>query len=425
MILEFISDQVIPKRRHITTNSITSSKKLFWAGSIGNVLDHYDMALYTFLVPFIAPIFFKQEDTIVQLIMAYGLTAVGIFTRPIGSIFFGRLAMRVNPKTLLAITLSGVALSTAAIGIIPGYDSIGSWAIVILLIIRIVQGLFAAGEQSIASILLLDKLEEGTRTKMSSYYVASSMTGTMIASGSAILVSMSSNPEFYWRYAFISGIITGIIGLLLRFITFDSPVQIQTTTLPTYKIVNLHKAIIIKVIFVSSFSYMTYSVPFVFFNKFIPLFNDISLSEMLKYNTALLAIDILLLPVFGHIAQKYNYIKWMIACAIMLGITAIPAFYLLSIFSIYGITAIKFWIIITGIAFVIPSKVWMYNLIGGKERYLVTGLGYAIGTEILGRQTTTICWMIWYYTGSITAPAYYIVFLSAAAAIALMERKKI
>jgi MFS family permease len=378
------------------------------------------MALYTFLVPFIAPVFFKQEDPIVQLIMAYGLTSVGVFTRPIGSIFFGRLAMKFNPKTLLAITLSGVALSTAVIGLIPGYDAIGSWAVGILLLVRIIQGLFAAGEQSIASILLLDKLEKGTRTKMSSYYVASSMTGAMMASSAATLVSMSSNPEFYWRYAFISGIITGIIGLVLRFITFDSPIQIQVPILPIYKIVNSHKATIIKVIFVSSFSYMTYAVPFVFFNKFIPLFNEISLTEMMKYNTALLAIDILLIPIFGHIAQKYNYTKWMIVTTILLGITAVPAFSLLSAASIYGITAIKFWIILTGIAFVTPSKVWMYHLIGGKERYLVTGLGYAIGTEILGRQTTTICWMMWYYTGSITAPAYYIVFLSIAAGIALM-----
>ena len=116
------------------------------------------MALYTFLVPFIAPIFFKQADPVVQLIMAYGLTAVGVITRPLGSIFFGRLAMSINPKTLLIVTLSGVAISTFTIGLIPGYDSIGSYATLILLIVRIIQGVFAAGEQSIASILLLDQI---------------------------------------------------------------------------------------------------------------------------------------------------------------------------------------------------------------------------------------------------------------------------
>ncbi len=408
----------------IATKAQTSFKKLFWAGTVGNVLDHYDMALYTFLVPFIAPVFFKQEDPIVALIMAYGLTAVGVFTRPIGSIFFGRLAMRINPKIILAITLIGVAFSTCIIGLIPGYDSIGSLSVVLLLLIRIVQGLFAAGEQSISSILLLDKLEEKNRTKISSYYVASSMTGAMMASLAATLVSMSDNPEFYWRCAFISGIITGIIGLVLRYITFDSDEQITAPITPIYKIINLHKSTLIKVIFVSSFSYMTYSIPFIFFNKFIPLFNDISLTEMLKYNSLLLALDIILLPIFGSIASKYNYTKWMIACATILGISAIPVFHLLAISSIYGITIIKLWIIVTGIAFVTPSKLWMFHLIGGKERYLVTGLGYAIGTEILGRQTTTICWAIWHFTGSITAPAYYMVFLSVAAVVALMRDKK-
>ncbi len=382
------------------------------------------MALYTFLVPFLAPVFFKQEDPIVQLILAYGLTAVAMITRPLGSIFFGKMAMRTSAKKVLIITLIGVASTTCMIGFIPGYDSIGSWSVVILLLIRVIQGLFAAGEQSIASIFLLDKIDEAKRTKVSSYYVASSMCGATMASGAATLVSMSSQPEFYWRYAFISGIVTGLIGLVMRLMMVDSDKKQHSIEIQVRKIVNLHKISILRVIFVSSFSYMTYSIPFVFFNKFIPLFNDISLTEMLGYNSLLLTLDILLLPVFGYMAQRYDPRIWMTWTAVLLGLTAIPAFYLLETASVYGITAIRLWIIVTGIAFVTPSKVWMFNLIGGKERYLVTGLGYAIGTEVLGRQTTTICWILWYQTQSIIAPAYYIVFLSIAAVVALRYGEK-
>jgi MFS family permease len=382
------------------------------------------MALYTFLVPFIAPIFFKNSDPVVQLIMAYGLTAIGVITRPIGSILFGRLAMSKNPKTLLIITLAGVSLSTFAIGLIPGYDSIGHYAVLILFIVRLIQGIFAAGEQSIASILLLEQIEDKARTKISSYYVASSMMGATLASLAATIVSMSSHPEIYWRYAFLSGLITGIAGLALRYVSFDFTSKPKVKHEPIRKIVSLHKTNILRIIFISSFSYMTYSVPFVFFNKFVPLFTEVTLTEMMSYNSILLVLDMLMVPIFGYIAQNFNYTKWMMICAIILGITAVPAFYLLGQSSLVGITAIKCWIIVLGIAFVTPSKVWMFNLIGGKERYLITGLGYAIGTEILGRQTTTICWTIWHYTESVTAPAYYIVVLSIMVVVSLYGWKK-
>lgn len=401
-----------------------SSNRLFWAGSIGNALDHYDMALYTFLVPFIAPIFFKTSDPVVALIMAYGLTAVGIISRPLGSIIFGRLAMSHNPKNLLAITLAGVAISTFTIGLIPGYDSIGHLSVLFLFLVRLFQGIFAAGEQSIASILLLDQIEEKTRTKISSYYVVSSMMGATLASIAATLVSKSSDPSFYWRYAFISGIVTGIIGLALRYISFDYAKPEKQKYEPIRKIVNLHKGNIIKVIFISSFSYMTYAVPFVFFNKFVPLFTEVTLSEMMSYNSILLIIDMLLVPILGYAASNFNYTKWMMGCAILLGITALPCFYMLQGSSIVGISAIKLWIIIVGVAFVTPSRVWMFKLIGGKERYMITGLGYAIGTEILGRQTTTICWTIWHYTENPTAPAYYIILLSFMVVISLWSWKK-
>ncbi|MGV2432443.1 MAG UNVERIFIED_CONTAM: MFS transporter [Rickettsiaceae bacterium] len=299
--------------------------------------------------------------------MAYGLTAVGVITRPLGSIFFGRLAMNRNPKSLLIITLVGVALSTCSIGFIPSYASIGIYSTILLLVIRIIQGIFAAGEQSIASILLLDVVEEKSRTKISSYYVASSMSGAMLASGAATIVSMSNNPDA-WRYAFISGIFTGLVGFVLRYITFEKKEKIQYIQSPIYKIVNLHKIEYHKNYFcVSSFSYMTYSIPFVFFNKFIPLFNDISLTAMMSYNSILLALDILLLPLFGHIAQKYDARKWMIWTATILGITALPCFYLLSISSLLGITLIEFSNYLVGILLLHHQRFGCFSLLEGKK----------------------------------------------------------
>ena len=235
---------------------------------VGNILDHYDMALYTFLVPFIAPVFFPGNDHVVQLIMAYSITAISIIARPLGSIIFGNMAMRLGAKFVLILTLAGVACSTCIIGFIPGYDSIGIWGAIILIIVRFIQGVFAAGELSVSGLFVLDQVQVERRAKASSYYIASSMTGAMIASAVAWLVSWSGQGEIYWRYAFVSGIVTGLIGLVMRYIVLDGFTPQPIEKIKLHKIVIKYRFIIFQIILVSSVSYMTFSVPFIFLNKF-------------------------------------------------------------------------------------------------------------------------------------------------------------
>ena len=392
---------------------------------VGNILDHYDMALYTFLVPFIAPVFFPGNDHVVQLIMAYSITAISIIARPLGSIIFGNMAMRLGAKFVLILTLAGVACSTCIIGFIPGYDSIGIWGAIILIIVRFIQGVFAAGELSVSGLFVLDQVQVERRAKASSYYIASSMTGAMIASAVAWLVSWSGQGEIYWRYAFVSGIVTGLIGLVMRYIVLDGFTPQPIEKIKLHKIVIKYRFIIFQIILVSSVSYMTFSVPFIFLNKFIPLLTDITLTQMMGYNSIMMLLDILLLPVAGHIAQKYNIAKWMASMAMILAVTAIPGFYMLDKVPFYGILAIKLWFVVVGLAFAAPLKAWLFSLINTGERYMITGLGYSIGTEVLGRQTNTICWVLWYQTGSVIGPACYMSILSISAVWALLQSQKL
>ena len=146
---------------------------------------------------------------------------------------------------------------------------------------------------------------------------------------------------------------------------------------------------------------------------------------MMGYNSIMMLLDILLLPVAGHIAQKYNIAKWMASMAMILAVTAIPGFYMLDKVPFYGILAIKLWFVVVGLAFAAPLKAWLFSLINTGERYMITGLGYSIGTEVLGRQTNTICWVLWYQTGSVIGPACYMSILSISAVWALLQSQKL
>lgn len=392
---------------------------VFWSGVIGNALDHYDVALYGLLTPFIAPIFFPSEDYIVQLILGYGLMSTGIITRPIGAFFFGRMATKYGPKTSLVITLSGVSISTLCIGLIPGYDAIGIYAPILLVIVRMAQGLFASGEHSVSMLFIMEHVKNGNHAKASSYYLISTMGGMLVASGVATWVSASSDPSYYWRFPFFASILTGAVGLFLRFLLKDVQNLPKGQETKGLEIIKINKSKLIRIIIVSSFSHMTYVIPFVFFNTFIPILHpNITNTTTLFQNTLLLVLDVTLLLICGRITDKMSYSKWMASMSFVLFLTIIPAFYLLSSSSMNVIIAVRLWIIIIGVGFVTPLKAWFFKILSGQEKYLVLGVGYAIGAEFLGRSTTAICLFLWYEFGLI-GPAIYIALLSLAATIAL------
>ncbi len=409
---------------YFKVNKSRNSKLIFWSGIAGNSLDHYDSALYVFLAPFLAPIFFPESDPLVALILIYGIKSIGFIIRPLGSTLFGYLALKHSPQKLLSVTLTGVAISTFFIGVIPSYEKIGIWAPVFLVIIRAIQGIFAAGEYNIAALFILEHVgDKKEQVKASSFYICSTMAGTLLASFAASVVSLSSKPTFYWRIAFLLGLLTAVTGLILRLKTtkIATNYKPQQRNIKTLKILSNNKWKLLKIIPITSFSFLTYVIPFIFLNNFIPLFSDIKTSDLLIYNTFLLALDILMIPVFGHIANKFNIIKWMATISIIVAFTIIPIFYILPQLNLIGITIAKLWIIILGVAFVAPLNVLLFRMIPTDEKYLITGFGYSVGTELLGRSATTICLSIWYYTHSSWAPAIYVAFVAICASLALLS----
>ena len=96
---------------------------------LANTLDHFDTNLYSFMAPIMAPLFFPQQNAIVQLILAYSFLATSSVTRPLGVLLFGSLAKRYDPWKTLQLTLIGVGMTTFAMGCLPTYASIGPYSV--------------------------------------------------------------------------------------------------------------------------------------------------------------------------------------------------------------------------------------------------------------------------------------------------------
>lgn len=400
---------------------------LFWSGIIGNVLDHYDSALYVFLAPFLASVFFPKQDFLSGLIMIYGLKSTSIIMRPLGAMFFGRLAIKYQIKNILAITLIGIAICTCLIGFLPTYDEVGILAPILLTLTRSLQGFFAAGEHTIAALFIIELDKSSNKGKSSSYYLCSTMAGSMLASLAATIISYSSNPYTYWRVAFIAGLITAIFGIIIRTIVAKNQhfkTSKNTVSINSYQLILKNKYKILKIMIISSFSFLTYTIPFVFLNNFVPLVSDIKTNELLAHNTGLMIINIILLPIFGNIVDKFDHAKWMALMSFLITITIIPFFYLLPNLSLIGVTIAKLWIVVIGVAFVAPLYALMFKLVNGEEKYLIAGLGYSIGTDLLGRNLPFICLILWQYSKVLWVPSLYLALISLATTLILIKESR-
>jgi len=391
---------------------------------IGNALDHFDTALYGFLAPLMGPIFFPHHDPVVQLILAYSIMATSIITRPLGALLFGIMARSRGPLVGLSYSLIGVAIGTMCIGCLPGYDLIGWLAPLLLIMVRMVRGVCAAGESTIAKLYIMEGKTNHHALKASYYYETSSMVGTIFASCMVAAGLYFPGMGNWWRICFLTGGITGIAGYYLRMVACAKDdihiKQFQYAPLRMSEVWH-HKANMLRVAVVTGSSYITYAIPFIFMNSFVPLVSSISFETMMALNTGLLVFDLLLIPIVGRYVVHYNPQRVLVVSALILACTIVPLFYGLTNATVGYVLFVRIWIVFWGVVFMCPTNIWKKGLFPNGDSYLLVGLGAAFGASTIGRMMTAVCLLLWYATASCLAPAIYIAGIMGAAAYAVVS----
>ena len=371
---------------------------------IANIVDHFDTALYSFLAPIFAQLFFPNDDPIISLILAYSVLASTIITRPVGSYIFGLIALTHGPAISLSYSLIGVGVSAIALGFIPTYEQIGVYAPILLIILRFFGGIFSAGEIAIAKLYILSEKNKINAVKSSYLYQTSVMIGIVIASFVSSLVL--ENPESQqWRIYFIIGGLAALFGYILRIYKDEKLSLNSTQILSLYyngaiKTLGKNKILLFQIAITSGFAYMTYSVPFIIMNNLVPHFTNITLEDMMSSNTNLLIMDMILLPIIGYFLLKFEPTNILIISVSIFAITILPIWYYVENNSYLYIISIKIWIIIIGIIFNNVINLWHNSLLSKTEKYLIIGIGSSIGSATIGKMTPAICLGLYHYTNS-------------------------
>lgn len=391
-------------------NSKTALTKRDLSILIGNSLDHFDTAIYSFIAPVISEIFFPNYDPIVSLILTYSVFASSLFTRPIGSIVFSVVARNKGAALALSYSLIGLSITTIAIGFIPTYAVLGCFAPFILTIFRMLQGIFAEGEKAIAKLYILENKLHVQAVEASTLYQFSSMVGIILASFAGTLL-INYNYSNYWRLCFILGGGGVIIGYNLRKYVYRVEIDQVKPLYYEIKLVRDNKLKIFSVAVVSCFSYVTYSVVFIVMNNFVPGITSISLELMMSYNIILLVVDAGMLLLIGYLIREYNSTRVMMISTVVLFFTIVPLWRNMDGSGLWYVNFVRLWIITIGIFFTCSMNVWINSLFENEDKYLLSGIGEAIGSSI-GRLTPILCMTLWHFTKFSISIALYIAMIA-------------
>lgn len=388
-------------------------------GMIGNILEHYDNALFGLLAPFLAPLFFEKSDPLTGLILTYCMLPLGILMRPLGSIFFGWIGDLFGCTRALCCSLFGMAIATVAMGCLPVYAEVGYFAPLFLALGRILQNFCAAGESVGGAIYILERTDRPKKNLMSGIYDASSVAGILLASAMVTLFSYQGIIFDKWRVLFWIGGVVAISGILFRLKASEGEEYIHAKKLPRGNLISLikeHRAALIAIICVAGFSHTTFFLAFTLMNGFVPLITSLSKTQVMGANTLLLFVDMLFLPMFATLASRIGREKMMLAAAGTSMFCAIPLFCCLKGASLLVVILIRFVIMGLGVAFSSTYHSWSQDRVPSEARYTILSLGYALGSQVIGAPTVALCLWLYKETGWFGAPALYLMVTAALAA---------
>lgn len=196
-----------------------------WAGT---TIEWYDFFIYgTAAALIFGEIFFPGNNPAVSTILALATYGVGYVARPIGTLIFSHYGDRIGRKKSLVITLLMMGIATLAIGFLPTYATIGIWAPIMLVALRAIQGIAAAGEWGGAALMSIEHAPTGRKTLFGTFVQLGSPSGSLFASLAFLAVTMLYSPDAFrqwaWRIPFLFSAVLIAIGLWIRLNVAETP----------------------------------------------------------------------------------------------------------------------------------------------------------------------------------------------------------
>lgn len=360
------------------------------AASSGNLVEWYDFYIYAFSAIYFAHTFSTSQNDTIQQINAFGIFALGFLMRPIGSWLFGSLADKIGRKSSMIFSVILMALGSFMIAALPSKESVGDFAILFLLLARLIQGLSVGGEYGIAATYLSELASEGKRGFYSSFQYVTLIGGQLLAVASISVLLLffdeAEMKEWAWRILFVFGGLLALGSLFVRGVMHETGQNLKKHedrgTLKALFNTSWREFLIVVGITAGGslafYTITTYSKTF--------MINSAGIDAATSNHIMLIALFILMIfqPIFGALGDKIGHQRSLLIFAILAFIGVYPLFSLIKSGDEFIAFAaiIALFIILsfyTSVAGIFKAKLFPEHV-----RALGTGFGYAIPNAIFG-----------------------------------------
>ncbi len=211
--------------------SRSEERRVIVASSVGTVFEWYDFYLYAVLAPFFAKLFFPPDNDTAALLAAFATYAAGFLVRPFGAVFFGRLGDLVGRKYTFLITVVFMGFATFTVGLLPTFEQIGWIAPVMLVLLRLLQGLALGGEYGGAATYVAEYTERHKRGYATSWIQTTATLGLVMALAiiglCRVFIPEKAFSEWGWRIPFLVSILLLIFSVYIRVTLRETPVFLR------------------------------------------------------------------------------------------------------------------------------------------------------------------------------------------------------
>ncbi|WP_018717722.1 MFS transporter [Arhodomonas aquaeolei] len=424
-----------PQQKPTRTNAYTGrahTPKTVVGGTIGNVMEWYDFALYGFFAPVISQLFFPSDNHLASLIATFGVFAAGFVMRPIGGVVFGYVGDRLGRAAVLKISIITMGTATTLLGLLPTHASAGLWAAVLLVGVRLLQGLSVGGEFSGSVTYMVETSPLHRRGFSGSWANFGSLAGTLVGSGLAALVStllpQGAVDAWGWRVPFILG---GVFALLAYLYVRDLHASPHMTHHQAQHEDDspLHEALtqnlretVLAVIFASGYGIVFY-IPLVYLPTYASEIGGIGNDVALQVNSLGLALAMPIIPLSGWLTDHVMRRRTLLVGAFVLVALCGWALVVLAARGLPDLIAAQ---VILALLIALPlgsAPAMLVELFPVADRLTGYSLAYNLGLGVAGGTAPMMASWLMSATGYQGAPGLYLVVaaLVAAAALWLMQ----
>ncbi len=409
------------------------------ASTIGTTIEWYDFFLYNTAAALVFPhLFFPESTAYAGAMQSFATYFVGFAARPIGAAIFGHWGDRIGRKTTLIITLLVMGIASAAIGIMPGTASIGVAAPLLLVVLRVLQGIAVGGEWSGSVLLTMEWGDQKRRGLLGSFAQVGVPVGLVLGTGGMTLLSATMSEEAFdswgWRVPFLASLILVAVGLAIRLRILETPMfkkvldEGKTASAPVAEAIRRHW----REILLSAGVRFAEQMPFYLFTTFVLTYvvqrHHYSKTFVLAAVLVGAAVELAAIPFFSHLSDSLGRRKVYTAGAVTAGLFAFPYFFVL----MQG-GAVPIFIVVV-LSMIIHAMMYgpQAALIGESFpthlRYGGAGLGYQLASVFAGGPAPLVATWLLHVTGTPYSISIYIVIaavITVVCCLALADRSKV